>query len=292
MAVGLPGTAIDNRGAVLALTVGVGAGIERILEHRDDVAVADRRPFERCHPLAVRGAGKVNALGPERQMGLASAAKLPEAAEDQSDRFLNPHVGIEAQSDLTMPHVAYGDGNPQFSPPRLRTSGVEHPRAQDAQLELADAALHPEQQAIVGATRVVDTVEIDDARLDKPTELEKVVPIAAVPGEPRGVEAQNGANLAGAQPRDELLKPRPGNGAARRATEIVIDDFDVAKSASAGLINELILTPLALEVDLHLGLRRLANVDDGLPLEDRGRQEFTVRHRRSPRFGCRRPPSA
>ena len=31
-------------------------------------------------------------------MGLPSAAKLPEAAEDQSGRFLNPHVGIEAQS--------------------------------------------------------------------------------------------------------------------------------------------------------------------------------------------------
>src|SRR5207344_2283701 len=206
MAVGLPGAAIDNRGAVLALTVGIGAGIERILEHRDDVAVADRRPFERRHPLAIRGAGKVNALGPERQMGLPSAAKLPEAAEDQSGRFLNPHVGIEAQSDLAMPQVAYGDGNPQFSPPRLRTGGVEHPRTQDAQLELADAALHPEQQAIVGATRVIDTVEIDDARLDEPTEFEKVMPIAAIPGEPRGVEAKNGANLAGAQPSDELLK--------------------------------------------------------------------------------------
>jgi hypothetical protein len=188
-------------------------------------------------------------------MGLPSAAQLPEATKDQSGCFLNPHVGIEAQSNLTMPNVAYRNGNPQLSPPRLRAGGVEHPRAQDAQLELANAALHPEQKAIVGATRVVDTIEIDDARLDEPTELEKVMPIAAVPGEPRGVEAENGANLAGAQPSDELLKPRPGDGAARRATEVVVDDFDVPKSAAAGLINELILTPLALEVDLHLGLR-------------------------------------
>jgi hypothetical protein len=272
MAVGLPGAAIDNRGALLALTVGVGASIERILEYGDDVAVADRRPFERCHPLAVRGAKKVDALGPERQMGLPSAAQLPEATEDQSDCLLNPHVGIEAQSDLAMPQVAYGDGNPQFSPPRLRTGGVEHPRAQDAQLELADAALHPEQQAIVGATRVVDTVEIDDARLDEPAEFEQVMPIATIPGEPRGVEAKNGANLAGAQPSDEPVKSGPGDGAARGATEVIVDHFDVAKSASASLVNELILTPLALQVDLNLGLRRLANVDDGLPLEDRGRQ--------------------
>src|SRR4051812_33453885 len=90
---------------------------------------------------------------------------------------------------------------------------------------------------------------------DEPTELQKVMPIAAVPGEPRGVKAKNGANLAGAQPSDGLLKSGPGDGAARRATEVVVDDFDVAKSASAGLVNELILTPLALQVDLHLGLR-------------------------------------
>src|SRR5437763_1581888 len=110
----------------------------------------------------------------------------------------------------------------------------------------------PSNKRSLGATRVIDTVEIGDARLDEPTELQKVMPIAAVPGEPRGVEAKNGANLAGAQPR---LKSGPGDGAARRATEVVVDDFDVAKSASAGLVNELILTPLALQVDLHLGLR-------------------------------------
>src|SRR5438874_11162944 len=91
----------------------------------------------------------------------------------------------------------------------------------------------PSNKRSLGATRVIGTVEIDDARLDERTELQKVMPIAAVPGEPRGIEAKNGANLAGAQPSDELLKSGPGDGAARRATEVVVDDFDVAKSASA-----------------------------------------------------------
>lgn len=141
------------------------------------------------------------------------------------------------------------------SPRRAFERAASSILAQDAQLELADAALHPEQQAIVGATRVVDTVEIDHARLDEPTEFEKVMPIAAVPGEPRGIEAQNRANLAGAQPSNQLLKSRPGNGTARRATEVIVDHFDVAKSMPASLINKLILTPLALEMDLHLGLR-------------------------------------
>lgn len=129
MTVGLPGAAIDDLGAVLALTVGVGARVEGVLEHRNDVAVADRRPLERGHLLAVRGAGKVDALRPEGKMGLPSAAELAKATEDQSCRFLDPYVGIEPQSDLPAPNVAYGDGDPQLSPPRLRTGGVKHPRA-------------------------------------------------------------------------------------------------------------------------------------------------------------------
>ena len=119
MTVGLPGAAIDNRGAVLALTVGVGAGIERVLEHRNDVAVTDQHPLERGHLLAVRGARKVDALGPERQMRLPSAAKLAKATEDQPDCFLYPDVGVETQPDLTMPNVAYRNRNPQLAPPRL-----------------------------------------------------------------------------------------------------------------------------------------------------------------------------
>jgi hypothetical protein len=81
------------------------------------------------------------------------------------------------------------------------------------------------------------------------------MPIATVPGEPRGVEAHNRANLAGAQPSNELLKSGPGNRTARRATEVIVDHFDVAKSMAASLINKLVLTPLALAMDLHLGRR-------------------------------------
>jgi hypothetical protein len=79
------------------------------------------------------------------------------------------------------------------------------------------------------------------------------MPIAAVPGEPRGVKAQNGADLAGAQPGNQLVESRSGNDAARRATEVIIDDFDIAKSTAASLINQLILTSLALEVGLAPG---------------------------------------
>src|SRR6202007_1299369 len=51
--VGLARPAINDLGSIDAFAVGVGASIERILQHRDDIAVADRRPVEWCHSLAV-----------------------------------------------------------------------------------------------------------------------------------------------------------------------------------------------------------------------------------------------
>ncbi len=53
MAVGFARSAVNDLGSVEAFAVGVGASIEWILEHRDDIAVSDLGPLERRHPLAV-----------------------------------------------------------------------------------------------------------------------------------------------------------------------------------------------------------------------------------------------
>jgi hypothetical protein len=45
------------------------------------------------------------------------------------------------------------------------------------------------------------------------------------------------------------------------------------------------------EVVMNLGLGGLANVNNGLPLEQRRLQPISVRHRRTPRSPRRRPPS-
>jgi len=46
VAVALAGASFNYLGTLLAFAVGVGARVERVLEHRDDIAVADRRPLE------------------------------------------------------------------------------------------------------------------------------------------------------------------------------------------------------------------------------------------------------
>jgi hypothetical protein len=52
-------------------------------------------------------------------MDLSCASKQAKSTEDQSRRFLNPHVWIKTQADLSMPEVANRHRNPQFAAPGL-----------------------------------------------------------------------------------------------------------------------------------------------------------------------------
>jgi hypothetical protein len=111
--------------------------------------------------------------------------------EDQPDRFLDSEVGIEAETDLAMPDVADRHADAQLAAARLGAGGVEHARTEHAEFELADGALHAEQESIVRPAGIVDAVQVDCARIDQPAELEEMMPVAAVAGQPGGVEAQH-----------------------------------------------------------------------------------------------------
>src|SRR5271165_5753248 len=204
----------------------------------------------------------------ERQMHLPGTAEFAEALEDPTGDLLDAAIRIEAETNLPMPDKASRHGNPEFTPAGLGPCGVQHAGAQDAKLEFADAALHAQKQAIVGPAWIVDAIEIDDAGVDKTTQLKQMMPVPAVAGEAGGVEAKHGADLAGAKPGDELLEARARHGAAGGAAEIVVDDLDIAKSVAARFINEVILAPLALEMNLHLRLCRLEDIHDRLAAQD------------------------
>ena len=225
-------------------------------------------------------------------MDLSCASKQAKSTEDQSRRFLNPHVWIKTQADLSMPEIANRHRNPQFAAPGLRTGGVVHPCAKDAQFKLANAPLHTQEEPIIRPARIIDAVEVDDSGLYKAAELKEMVPIPTVPGQAGCVEAEDGSHIARAEPRDELLESRSGHRAACRAAKVVVDDLHFPKSASSGLVDKVVLPPLALKVDLDLGLSGLADVYDGLPLKERRGKDLTVHHRLPPRTRHRPLPSA
>jgi hypothetical protein len=111
-------------------------------------------------------------LGLERQMHLASTPKFAESLKNPAGDFLHAVIRIEAETDLSMPDITDWDGDSKFASSGLGPCGIQHPRSQNAKFKLANAALHPQEQAIIRPTRVVDTIEVDDAGVDQTTQLE------------------------------------------------------------------------------------------------------------------------
>src|SRR5215469_7219080 len=176
----------------------------------------------------------MDALRQHRQQHLTGTAELAKAGEDQPNDLLYPAIGIEAEPDLAMPDIADRHADPQLAAARLGAGGIEHAGPQHTQLEFADAALHTEQQPVVRPAGIVNPIEVDHPRVDQPAQFEQVMPIAPVAREPRGVEAQHGADLSGAQPGDEPVEAGARRRAAGGTAEIVVDHFDVAETPLPG----------------------------------------------------------
>jgi len=127
---------IDDLGSTLVLSIRVGTGVEGVLQHRDHVAVADRRPVERNKCAAIRRAGEAELFRSQRQERLSCAAQIAKPCEDLADRLLDTQVGVEAQPGVAIPDVADRHPDSQFAARRFGGAGIVHPGTQNAKLEL------------------------------------------------------------------------------------------------------------------------------------------------------------
>ena len=112
-----------------------------------------------------------------------------------------------------------------------------------------------QEQAIIGLAGIVHAIVVDDAGFDKSAQFQQMVPVTAISREPRGIQAQNSADLARAQPCDQAIEAGAGHCSARGSPEIVVDDLNVGEAALTRNVDEVILPPLALQVGHDLGLR-------------------------------------
>jgi transposase len=287
--IALAHSAVDQFGAIPTLAVAVGASVEGILEHRNDVAVTDRRPVKGDHLLAVGRSREVDSIGCHGHQDLTSTSQFAEPGEDKTNRLLQTYVGIKSEANVAIPDISDRSGNAQLAASRLCSGGIEHASANHPKFKLADAALHAQQQAVVRATRIVDPIQVDYPCFNKATKLEQVVPVASIAGEPRGVEAKYRADLASTEPRHEPLETWPRHCSAGGSTKVIIDDLDMDEAATSRFVDKIVLPALALKIGVNLRLGRLTYIDHGLTLQNRRGQEFIVRHRQSP-FGRRRRP--
>src|ERR1700675_455080 len=105
-----------------------------------------------------------------------------------------------------------------------------------------------------------------------------MMPVAAIAGQPRGVEAQHSPDLPCPQPCNEPLEARPPHHPAGGAAQVVVDHLDVAEAAAPSNLDELVLSALALEVCLNLGRSGLPHINHRFALEDCSGKKISVRH--------------
>jgi hypothetical protein len=199
-------------------------------------------------------------LGLERQVYLTGAPQFAEALENTPNNFLYAAIWIEAKTDLSVPDIANWHRNPEFTSTSLRSRCIQHPRSQNAEFELANAALHSQQKAIIGSPRVVDAIKINDEGIDETAQLKQMMPVPAIASQARGVKTENGTDLACTEPSNKLVETRTRYGPARRTAKIVVDYLDIVEPPLARFINEVVLATLTLEMDLHLRLSGLTHI--------------------------------
>ncbi|ESW72045.1 hypothetical protein X772_33725 [Mesorhizobium sp. LSJC280B00] len=113
----------------------------------------------------------MHAFGIERDQHLAGAADLAEPRQYKPDGFLDPNIRVETQAAIAVSDVA--DAYPQFAPLGLLPRGLVHPRPNDRKLELADVALHAEQQPVVRLGGIINAIDVDHARIDLTAKLKQ-----------------------------------------------------------------------------------------------------------------------
>src|SRR5258708_12373616 len=136
---------------------------------------------------------------------LSRAAQFLDLVEHQLDRFLDTPIRIFLITVAGL-HEADGGRHNQLGPARRLVARRKRALAQQIQLVLVEAALEPEQQAVVAVHRRIDGLLIDQNGIDHAAHLNELLPIPAVAGEARDLAGANRTNLTEANLRYHPLK--------------------------------------------------------------------------------------
>src|ERR1700737_4582683 len=204
------------------LTIGIGAAVDRVLNDPVDGGVA-RSPPGRVAVGLLHGQIEIVLVEPAER--LSRAAQFLALVEHQLDRFLDTPIRIFLIT-VTGLHEADGRCHNQLAPARLLVAGRERALAQQIQLVLVEAALEPEQQAVVAVPRRIDGLLIDQNGIDHAAHLDELLPIPTVASEARDLAGANRTNLTETNLRYHSLETGALYAAGGRTTEIIIDHFN------------------------------------------------------------------
>ena len=91
------------------------------------------------------------------------------------------------------------------------------------QLGLRHGALEPQYEAVVEIARVIDAVGVGDQGVGDRTQIQQLIPVGVVAGQPRHLDAQHDPDLAQTDVGDQLLEPQPPVGLRTGAAQVGVD---------------------------------------------------------------------
>jgi hypothetical protein len=187
---------------------------------------------------------------PKHLHRLTGGTDARERLEEVVDGFPDLRVGVEYDVAGLVIDQARGQRTPILAAPHLVEDAAAQSGFEDVQLGLTHRAFETEQEPIVEARRIVDTILIEDQGIGERADLQQAMPVRVVPGQTRHLQAHHDARVPHAHVRNQTLKAlAPGRRRARLAL-ILIDDGDliVAPAECDGAATQGVLPFGALDV--------------------------------------------
>ena len=245
------------------LTIGVGAAVDRVLDHPMDGGIGWPAPDH----VAIGVLGRqVQPVLEEPEQGLPGAAELGHLVEDESDGLLDTTVGVLLEPVAGL-HEADRGGDDQLAATGLLVAGGQRPLPQQIELVLVEASLQTEKQTIVALARRIYRLLVDQDGVDDPAHLDQLLPVTAVAGEARHFPRRDRTDLAQADLGDHPVEARPRDAARRGPAKVVVDRLDAGPAERRQPVAHRILQSAALAIVQHLVGGGLSHVQDRLALQ-------------------------
>ena len=208
--------------------VGVGAGVGGVVQDAEDPVVGERLEEQ----LAAAGSAVV--AGGEGQLLFAECLDDAErrsgggeGAEQQPHGVAHARVGVQRDLALAVADQADREGEGELAAAGLGQDPAAHPGAQEMEFEFRDLAFHSQQDAVVEDGRVIQAVLVADERVGVGADLDELLPVGGVAGQPGAFQAEHDAGPAEGDLGDQLLEPGPVGGAGAGAALVDVDDVDL-----------------------------------------------------------------
>ena len=196
-------------------------GIGRVGQEVVHRRIGRRRPL---HPSgAGRPARQQQPVAAQRQQHLPASAQFGEAAEHRRDRLHHRLVGSDHHRAVLVVVEPDRQRLPQLPSRGLVPQPGGQPGADQVQLGLAHRALQAEHQPVVEIGRVVDAVGVGDQRVGQRAQIQQLIPVGVVAGQPADLDAEDDPDLPRPTSATRSLNPCRAVASAPGPAQVVVD---------------------------------------------------------------------